>query len=219
MSDRARVLVCFGDSNTHGTIPVVDLDDARRFGPGERWTGLLAARLGAGWRVIEEGLPGRTTVHSDPIEGAHMNGLAAVPIIIGSHSPIDAIVVMLGTNDLKPRFSVGPADIAGSLDLLIRTIRNACDLPGRIQPRIVLVAPPPMLEVGSLREVFAGGAAKSASLGTRLRTLAAHLGTGFVDAGAYIRSSQIDGIHFDADQQAPLAEAIALELDRIMEPG
>ena len=43
------------------------LEDMHRFGPAERWPGVLAAELGAGWLVREEGLPGRTTVHPDPI--------------------------------------------------------------------------------------------------------------------------------------------------------
>ena len=63
------ILLCFGDSNTHGSIPMLHRDDSRRFGPDERWPGVLRRELGAGWTVIEEGLPGRTTLHDDPIEG------------------------------------------------------------------------------------------------------------------------------------------------------
>ena len=107
-----RVLVCFGDSNTHGSPPSTG-EAEPRYGPDVRWPGVLAGALGPGWRVHEEGLPGRTTVHPDPVEGGHLSGLAALPMVLGTHSPIDVLVIMLGTNDLKARFAVGPADIAG----------------------------------------------------------------------------------------------------------
>jgi lysophospholipase L1-like esterase len=212
MSEQPKVVVCFGDSNTHGTVPMADLEDSRRFGPDERWTGILAADLGPAWRVVEEGLPGRTTVHPDPIEGVHLSGLAALPIVIGSHSPIDAIVLMLGTNDLKARFSVGPSDIAASLEVLVRTIRTLSACPGRIVPQVLLVAPPPILEVGCLADMFMGGRAKSMALGTMLKRSAERLGIGFADAGEHIRSSERDGIHFDVDQHRLLAGAIGAAL-------
>src|SRR5215212_776966 len=106
-----RVLVCFGDSNTHGSPPWTG-EPEPRYGPEVRWPGVLAAALGPSWRVHEEGLPGRTTVHPDPVEGGHLSGLAALPMVLGTHSPIDVLVIILGTNDLKARFAVGPADIA-----------------------------------------------------------------------------------------------------------
>ena len=119
MSEHPRVLVCFGDSNTYGSAPMTHLEDIRRHDPNERWPGVLATGLGSGWHVVEEGLPGRTTVHPDPIEGAHLNGIAAVPIVVGSHSPIDAMVMMLGVNDFKTRFSVTAHDIATSVEALV----------------------------------------------------------------------------------------------------
>src|SRR5579871_481979 len=97
-------IMCYGDSNTHGTAPMKDMDDVHRLGPDERWPCIMAKTLGAGWTLVEEGLPGRTTVHDDPIEGVYKNGKSFLPGCLESHWPLDAIVVMLGTNDLKPRF-------------------------------------------------------------------------------------------------------------------
>ena len=52
--------------------------------------------------MIEEGLPGRTTVHPDPVEGECTRTASRVlPAILESHLPIDLVVLMLGTNDLK----------------------------------------------------------------------------------------------------------------------
>ncbi|MEM7461801.1 MAG: hydrolase, partial [Pseudomonadota bacterium] len=94
-------------------------DDKRRLEYERRWTGVAANLLGSGWRVVEEGLPGRTTVHDDPIEGRHKNGLSALPMVLESHRPIDMLVIMLGTNDLKTRFSLTAGDIACSEGKLV----------------------------------------------------------------------------------------------------
>ena len=125
-----RMVLAYGDSNTHGTVPMETLEDMGRLGPAERWPGVLAAELGAGWLVREEGLPGRTTVHPDPISGVHKNGLAILPAILESHRPIDVVVLMLGTNDLKHRFQVPVVEIANSASLLVHAIRHSYAGPG-----------------------------------------------------------------------------------------
>jgi lysophospholipase L1-like esterase len=208
MNQEPKVLVCFGDSNTHGTAPMADLDDMGRFGPDERWTGLLARDLGPQWLLHEEGLPGRTTVHPDPIEGDHLSGFAAVPIIVGTHTPIDAMVLMLGTNDLKQRFSVGPFDIAAGVDRLIETITTLCSASERRMPKILVVAPPPIIETGCLADMFAGGQVKSEALASHLQRVAERRKVAFLNAGDHIQVSRLDGVHFDADQHRVLAKVI-----------
>ena len=207
-----RVLVCFGDSNTHGSPPLVGFDRPPRYGPDVRWPGLLAAALGPGWRVHEEGLPGRTTVHPDPIEGAHLSGIAALPMVLGTHSPIDRLVIMLGTNDLKARFAVGAADIAASVEVLVRTARAFCVGSGRLVPEMLVVSPAAVVEVAGLGESFDGAAGKSRALGPLLRDVAARLGTGFLDAGEHVRVSEVDGVHLDPDAHRALAAAIGAAL-------
>lgn len=104
-----RTILCYGDSNTWGFDPAT----RTRFAPDVRWTGVLADRLGSEFRVIEEGLNGRTTRWDDPIETDH-NGLTYLRPCAESHQPLDLIIVMLGTNDLKQRFNLSASDIAQS---------------------------------------------------------------------------------------------------------
>ena len=203
-----RTILCYGDSNTHGTMPMPDLGSMGRYDRQTRWPGQLAARL-PDWQVIEEGLPGRTTVHDDPIEGAHRNGLAVLPAILESHRPIDVVILMLGTNDLKQRFSVNALDIALSLEKLVLAIRGSGCGPDGAAPGVILVAPPPILEVQDLGVMFVGGEAKSQKLGARIAALARALEVPFVDAGALIGVSEIDGIHYDEPAMAALAQAFA----------
>ncbi len=209
----ARTVLCFGDSNTHGTPPATGLDaPSARYGRNTRWPTLMAAHLGPDWHVIEEGHPGRTTVHDDPIEGAHRNGMTVLPSILESHKPLDLVILMLGTNDLKGRFSVNATDIALSLERLISVIRSFACGPNGQNPGILLVAPPPIVEVGCLAEMFEGGAAKSHGLADAIAKAATRANVAFFDAGAHIAVSPVDGIHYDVGAHAALALALASAL-------
>ena len=208
-----RTLLLFGDSNTHGTMPMADLSDDGRFGRDERWAGRLQRHL-PDWEVITEGHPGRTTLHDDPIEGPQRNGLRVLPALLESHRPIDVVLIMLGTNDLKERFSVNAGDIALSVERLVGEIRSSGAGPGGGAPGILIVAPPPVEEVGCLAEIFAGGAQKSRLLGARIAAMAARNGLPFLDAGALIRVSPVDGIHYGPEANPTLARAFAEAIRR-----
>lgn len=209
MTQIHRTILCFGDSNTHGTVPMRSFDDRGRLAPADRWPGAMLTALGDGWRLVEEALPGRTTVHDDPIEGIHKNGLAALPMALESHSPLDAVVIALGTNDLKSRFSVTAIDIARSVARLIDLVKASDVSPINGAPRILLVAPPPIRETGCLAGIFAGGGAKSMDLGANYATVTMERGVGFLDAGRIIESSSKDGIHFEPAAHELLGRAIA----------
>ena len=207
-----KTVVCFGDSNTYGTPGMPDADFWGRYGPDERWPGVMRVALGEGWTVIEEGLPGRTTVHDDPVEGADRNGLKALPMVLGSHRPIDHLVIMLGCNDLKARFAVTPADIAASVGTLVRTAKASPAGPDGQAPAILVVAPAAIIETGFLGDMFQGGAVKSAELGRHYAATAARFGVGFLDAAALVVSDPLDGIHMAPDQHAILGRAVAAAL-------
>ena len=101
-----RILV-FGDSNTFGTPPMVERDgNSARYGENIRWPMVMQKHLSPNWKVIEEGLPGRTTSLPDPEMGDHMNGQVGLKIALDSHGPIDLLVIMLGTNDSKIQFGL-----------------------------------------------------------------------------------------------------------------
>lgn len=210
-----KTILVYGDSNSHGTLPMPDLDFAGRLGADERWPGVMAAALGQGWRVIEEGLPGRTTLHDDPLEGAHKNGLAILPAILESHRPIDLAIVKLGTNDLKARFAVTANDIARSAEKLGAFIRASGAGPGEKGPAVMLVAPPPIAETGCLAAMFEGGAAKSAAFAAEYASAALHLGAAFFDAGSVIAVDPLDGIHYSAEAHRALGLALAQKVQTL----
>jgi lysophospholipase L1-like esterase len=202
-----RSVMCFGDSNTHGTMPIAALDARGRFGRADRWTTHFAGSL-PGWEVIVEGQPGRTTVHDDPIEGPHRNGLRVLPALLESHAPLDVVVIMLGTNDLKARFAVTPGDIAMSLEKLVTVVRQSGAGPEGRAPQVMLVAPPPIVETGCLAGMFTGGAAKSGALQAEIARAAGRVGAPVFHASPHLVVSGMDGIHYDA----PLLPAFGLAL-------
>jgi lysophospholipase L1-like esterase len=206
-----QTIVCFGDSNTWGFDPAT----SERFPPAVRWPGVLQARLGDGFHVIEEGLNGRTTTVEDPLQ-PHRNGLVYLPPCLESHKPIDLVTIMLGTNDLKARFRRSGSDIAETAALLAGVARSLPVSRGGAFPRVLLIAPPPIVKLGILAEMFDGGIAKSQKFAEYYRTYAEWYNVDFFDAGSVIRSSEIDGIHLEADQHRRLGEALAGEVNRLL---
>lgn len=210
MSAQPRVILCYGDSNTWGSIPASD----ERFSSSVRWTGVLARELGSGYQVIEEGLGGRTTLWDDPIEG-YKNGREYLIPCLDTHKPIDLVVLMLGTNDLKLRFSVSTYDIAASIAVLVEIIQKSATGVGSDPPKVLLIAPPPLGALTEYTEMFEGGLAKSRKLAAHYQRVAEEHRCAFLDAGQVIVSSDLDGVHFEADQHSRLGRAIAVKVKEI----
>ena len=199
-----KTILCFGDSNTWG----YDAESGDRFPLGGRWPSILGSRLGEGFQVIAEGLNGRTTVWDDPIE-VDKNGSTHLPTCLESHKPLDLVIIMLGTNDLKRRFGLGAFDIAAGAIRLAKLVRTSASGPSDRAPAVLLVVPPPILETGPFKAMFAGGAAVSAELPEAFERLAKEEGFPVLLAGSHLRSSPLDGIHFTAEGQRALGEAVA----------
>jgi len=209
-------ILCYGDSNTHGTRATRHPGDRRRYRSHVRWPGRLATALDGVAKVIEAGLPGRTTVHDDPVEGAHKNGLAVLPAVLETHAPLDVVILMLGTNDLKARFAVGPMEVAQSVDRLVQAVAGSRCGPEGSSPGVLLVAPVPIRETGLFGEIFAGGAEKSRRLADALEDVALRHGCGFFDAGQVADVHPDDGIHLGEAGHAAVADALAEKLLQVL---
>lgn len=205
----ARRVLCFGDSNTHGTPPMADLGSLARFDAETRWPCVMGRQLGTDWIVIEEGQPGRTSVHDDPVAGEHKNGLRVLPALLETHRPIDLVVIMLGTNDLKTRVAVTPFDIAESVERLGQLVRASDAGPDGAAPEVMLISPAPILESGILAETFQGGAAKSELLASRMRKVARNRDWLFLDAARHVAVDPVEGVHLTAEAHGALGSAVA----------
>ena len=200
-----KTILCYGDSNTWG----YDARSATRLPPDVRWPGVLRNALGPDYWVIEEGLNGRTTVWDDPIGGEWKNGLRLLQPLLESHAPLDLVVMLLGTNDLKQRFSVPASDIAKGLERLIKVIQTSDSGPAGRAPQLLVIAPPPVTTMNEYAEMFAGSLEKSLKLGFFYRQTAEMYNTPFLDAGRIIQSWDVDGIHLSPEMHQILGLRVA----------
>jgi lysophospholipase L1-like esterase len=205
-------ILCYGDSNTWGSDPLTGerLDDQTR------WTRTLAHALGPDYEVIEEGLNGRTTVWDDPIEG-YKNGYLYFLPCLETHRPLDLVVIMLGTNDLKKRFSLSAYDIAQGAGVLVTATQKSAAGRAAKAPPVLLMAPPPLGKLTDYAEMFEDALEKSKKLGAYFRQVAQELGCAFLDTSSVIVSSQVDGIHFDPQEHARLGQAVAGIVKELLE--
>jgi lysophospholipase L1-like esterase len=203
-------ILCYGDSNTWGYDPLTQT----RFDERTRWTRVLAAALGSGYEVIEEGLNGRTTVWDDPIEGelaSDKNGRTYLGPCLQTHAPLDGVILMLGTNDLKRRFALPASDIALGAKALVGVIQRSRSGRDGAAPPVLLLAPPPLApltEGMALAEMFEGGEVKSLRLHALYARVAQEMNCGYFDTAGVIRSSELDGIHFEAGEHLKLGRGL-----------
>jgi len=196
-----KTILAYGDSNTWGEPP----GGIGRYDRESRWTGILEALLGSGFHVVEEGLCGRTTAFDDVLT-PNRNGLTYIPIALETHSPIQLLIIMLGTNDLNARFNLSPREIARGVEQLVLCAKN-------FRPsinHILLIAPPLVVPADEkeIRDSFTGAIDKSKMLAAELAKVADDNGCHFFDAASVARSSPVDGVHLDAQEHAKLAQGV-----------
>jgi lysophospholipase L1-like esterase len=209
-------ILCYGDSNTWG---LWEKAPNARLEYGRRWPGILQERLGTDYHIIEEGCCGRTTVLEDRFEPGR-NGKSVLPTILESHKPLDMVILSLGTNDLKMRFSLTPLDIAMGIGELIKIIqRYPCGKNGKL-PEILVVSPiyvSDNIEDTPFGELFGKPSVeKSRLLFSRYQRICSSYGCYCMDAAQFAQASFEDAIHMDAENHLKLALAIEKKIKEII---
>lgn len=129
----SKRILCFGDSNTWGYISGTK---AERYPANIRWTGVLQNLLGNNYEILEEGLNSRTIIENDNRPGKE--GRRAIDYILpclDTHHPLDCVLIMLGSNELKSEFNLSAKDIGENLKTLIKTIQTRVN-------EIIIIVPP-----------------------------------------------------------------------------
>ena len=209
-----KTIVCFGDSNTWGYNAV----NESRFAEEVRWTGRLASMLGDNFRVIEEGLSGRTSVIDDPLfEG--LNGLTYIDPCLRSHSPLDLVIIMLGTNDTKERFSLTSYNIAQGILRIAQKAKQSITGINQQSPEVLIISPPRIggkYRHATIGDAMGDGCAeKSAHLATHLEKLIDQEQFHFLDATS-IPMNEIDYMHLDEGGHKLLAQLVFDKLHQIL---
>ena len=210
MSDTKRIL-CFGDSNTWGFTPVT----GERYPKDVRWTGILSKH--PRWEVIEEGLSGRTTVFADVLK-PWANGLDHIEPTVLSHEPLDVLVIMLGTNDMKLYVSNCPE--ASALGVVVLA-KKALNVAMYQKFKVLMVAPPIISDDRKkngppMRLINDSSLENSHEFSMLYREHAELNGFDFLDAGEFVQPSEKDGVHLTPEGHKALAAAIEAKLEEML---
>ena len=214
-----RNILCFGDSNTYGLNPEWVHGNFGRHDIKTRWTGRLQELLGSEYRIIEEGLNGRTTVFTSPMVPDRC-GLTYFKPCIESHNPLDLIIIMLGTNDANPFFNTRVNDIAGGLTTLIKVAKNPDTYMGMPIPKILVAVPVPLGEAAlSLSDGMTTPEMieTTRNLAPAYKRVADMNGCEFIDLGEVAQTAPFEGVHLTPEAHAAIAEAYARKIREIFE--
>ncbi len=201
-----KTVLAYGDSLTWGYDPV----NLGRHAYEDRWTSVLQKALGHGVRVIAEGLNGRTTAYDDHLGDCDRNGARLLPSVLATHKPIDLVIIMLGTNDLKRGIQGTAIGATSGIKRLIKLVHHhdwGFDFDA---PDILVMSPPPIRETANVHfgAMFNHSIEEGAMLASMYRDAADETGCGFFDAGSVAETTPLDGIHVDAENTRAIGRGI-----------
>ncbi len=203
-----KTVLCYGDSNTYGYVPGY----GTRYPSDVRWTGRLQTLLGHDYTIIEEGCNGRTTIFDDPVDG-WKNGLDYLRPCLNSHKPVDIVIMMLGSNDLKETFHNEAKDVADGAEKLVRVIQSFTEEKQDHAAKIILVSPAEIGE-GIADSDFYGAfledsVERSRQFAGYYKEVAERNGCVYLNAAEYVKPSKTDSLHFTPEGHAALAGKLA----------
>ena len=201
-------ILIYADSLTWGIIP----ETRMRLPFEKRWPGVFEAGLvsaGKNVRVIENCLNGRRTAWTDPFKDGR-DGSQGLAQVIEINSPLELVILMLGTNDFQCMHTNNAFASAQGTAKLVNIIRKAPIEPGMPMPEIMIVCPPLINEPKSdMAAKFEGAGQKCVGLPDELAKVAKELSTLYFDANNVTGTSSVDGVHLDSDQHEKLGQALA----------
>lgn len=212
--ERKRIL-CYGDSNTWGYISG---SDHQRYGVGERWTSILAELLGNKFEIIEEGLNSRTLTSNDTRPGKEgKNGYEYLIPCLDTHDPINLVILMLGTNELKTTYNKSAKEIGEIFEqYFVKTILNRKSQCQDTYPKLLIVTPPVVNEDAQYCKAdnkYVGAEKKSEELNDIYKVIAEKYNCYFLSNQGL--ETGVDGVHLTKESHKILAEALKVEISKI----
>jgi len=199
-------ILCYGDSNTWGFISGIPF---HRYNTKDRWTTILQKKLGKNFDIMVEGLNGRTITSEDPRPNMiGRNGSKYLIPCLDSHDPLDLVIIMLGTTELKEMFNHTVNYVGEEFEQqIIKKILNNKSQYRNTTPKILIIAPPLINETTDFAsKLFKGAAVKSKMLGEIYNNIAKRNKCYFLDARTI--DTGIDGVHLTKKGNIDLANKI-----------
>jgi lysophospholipase L1-like esterase len=224
-ADDKRILV-FGDSNAWGWQAVAGGAPVTRLSDSRRWAGVLQTGLGADYKVVVDGLSGRTVSSSYPenvatLSGAEFSGENTLRIALAREAPLDLVLIMLGTNDVQAQLGRQTDEIAEGIGKLVAIVRK--DYAGVFTkygaPKVLVIVPPPIGDVSKtpFKDAFAGEAkTKSEQLSAAIFRVAQRDGFPAFDGGQTIKIRSVDGLHLSAKDHSHFGKSLVPVVRRLI---
>ena len=207
-------ILAFGDSLTWGFVAGQDA----RHSFEDRWPNALASGLSGKARVIEEGQNGRTTVFNDETTFETRNGSVALPLLLVSHQPLDLVIIMLGTNDIKFAARCRAFDAAMGMERLITIIQKFSFMVNYKNPQILIMSPPALVSTEDewFNELWGHAIAESKKFAQHYARVAKEMNVHFFDAGTVAVADKADGGHLDALNTRAIGTALVPVVRKIL---
>ncbi len=183
----------------------------KRFSEDIRFPKLLQKLLGDNYEIIEEGLYARTliSVYQRPNKEGRNGNTYLIPCLY-SHDPLDLVILMLGTTELKEEFHNSPEDIGNMLDEhYAKIILKTKSQDKNTYPKLLIIAPP-IIDDQIASPKYLNGAEKSRLLNKIYSKIAKTNNCEFVDASQLGVGS--DGVHMTKESHIKLAEILASKI-------
>ena len=209
-----KTILAFGDSLTWG----FEAGTFKRHAFADRWPNALAAGLSGKARMIEEGLNGRTTSYPDHTVSIERNGAKALPMLLTTHQPLDLVIIMLGTNDLKFVNRCRAFDAALGMENLVELTKRCEYMEGYAVPKILIMSPPAIVPTKDefFTELWGHAGPESQLLAKHYARVAKETDCHFFDAGSVVSSDPTDGGHLCAAETQKLGEALVPVVKKIL---
>ena len=210
-----KMILVYGDSNTWGFIPQVSDEAVReRYDGNVRWTGVMQKELGESFYVIENGLCGRCTCRDDFFIGPELNwnGADNFPAVFDAVQPLDLLIIMLGTNDLRSRINLSPQESAQGIERIINLTYKYAN--PRV-PKILIVAPVPLCKGQNpgVNLRYGDNFNVSYKLAEAYELLAKKHSLAFFDTAKVVPCADgCDGIHLSSEAHSKIGYALAEEV-------
>ena len=210
-----KTILAYGDSLTYGANPQ---SGGPRHPYEDRWPTALERSLDGRARVIAEGLGGRTTVFDDHSSVADRNGARVLPTLLDSHKPLDLVIIMLGTNDLKIYINGTAFGAAMGVKRLVQIVRQHPYDVGQPVPQVIMVAPPLTVETdhADLHPMFAPRADEAKLFDGIYSRVARELGVGYFNAASVAVADKRDGVHLDEANTRAIGTGLAPLVKQIL---
>ncbi len=202
-------ILFYGDSNVWGYRP-----EGARIASPDRFPAVAGSLIPEA-EILENGANGRSSAFEHPVFPADLLGGTTFAGIFMEALPVDALVIMLGTNDILPLLGLTPSETAANLARILRDAR-------KIRPGIpaLLVSPPAPSPAAIDREADMHGGDREvlgANQAEALALVAQKEGADFLDARKSVPVfGSEDGFHLTVEEHKKLGLAVGSALRKLL---